>query len=740
MSKPTKASSSKQRLLFLSPSVMSGAEPEAQVSDFESLNRKALGEGAFGEVYKVRHKESGNLFAIKVISKEKVQASNMLQQIRREIRIMYALNHPHIVKLYNHFEDDKNFYLVLELAAGGTLWHRLAKFKNFDEDAAAQYLRELILAVEYLHSRDPPIIHRDIKPENLLLDKEGREGRIKVADFGWSNFFNDDRSRQTYCGTLDYLAPEMISQQGHGTNLDIWNLGVLLYELLAGEAPFKAANQQAMFEKIMKVKIEYPKNFPPLAKDLVQRLLKANPDERISLADIMRHPWMTTHQPTRQTITQSLHREPLPCGLEPTADEPPLDDPIKPFDESEYRLLSTPVADNRSESTSLEETKSSALPEVIQPKSPAAVSVDNRRSRSAAGTFSDTLSILETDLKQSRTENSSAKTQLELKEAELQAVNRKIKELELRLHDLEVEYTDKRQNEERLRDQLREKNQELIKYSSLQEDENRLYAELEGLKAQFLEKNTALNLLKAEVENIELLNKEKVSQITELETEVSRLKDEIEQSKQKLSKSKSELNDRMFQLNTEVELLQQELQTKTRDNGVGTLESLLKFVQENLEKLMGRSMKESELVKQYTSSHDRLFTVELQYTEMKLKYDADLAALKRKMETDLTETEARAKRLLEDVEDLKDPDIDNLKQRLAESKAAHEANKAAAEEMRLLQEHAERYEKSVKFYRRQVNDLEFLCTKDEEALRGQRIKLENYQMEIEKYRKQMMTK
>eukprot|EP00359_Climacostomum_virens_P009954 CAMPEP_0204905458 /NCGR_PEP_ID=MMETSP1397-20131031/5431_1 /ASSEMBLY_ACC=CAM_ASM_000891 /TAXON_ID=49980 /ORGANISM="Climacostomum Climacostomum virens, Strain Stock W-24" /LENGTH=720 /DNA_ID=CAMNT_0052074341 /DNA_START=38 /DNA_END=2197 /DNA_ORIENTATION=- len=714
---------------------MSGAEREPQVSDFESLNRKALGEGAFGEVYKVRHKESGNLFAIKVISKEKVQASNMLQQIRREIRIMYSLNHPHIVKLYNHFEDDRNFYLVLELASGGTLWHRLAKFKSFDEDSAAQYLRELILAVEYLHSREPPIIHRDIKPENLLLDKEGREGRIKVADFGWSNFFNDDRSRQTYCGTLDYLAPEMITQQGHGTSLDIWNLGVLLYELLAGEAPFKAANQQAMFDKIMRVKIDFPKNFPPMAKDLVQRLLKADPDERISITDIMRHPWMMTHQPIRATITQSLTKEALPCGLEPTADEPPLEDPIKPFQETEYRIVSKPSASSEKKAVPvIEESKVASPTDPNTPKT-SNLSVDDRRSRNAASNYSEALLSLENDLRMSRTENSSAKTQLELKESELQAVNRKIKELELRLHDLETEYSEKKQNEERLRDQLREKNQELIKYSSLQEDENRLYAELESLKAQYLEKNTALNLLKAEVENIELLNKEKVSHITELETEVSRLKDEIESSKQKLSKSKSELNDRMFQLNTEVELLQQELQTKTRDNGVGTLESLLKYVQENLEKLMSKSMKESELVKQYTSSHDRLFTVELQYTEMKLKYDADLAALKRKMEADLSETEARAKRLLEDVEDLKDPDIDNLKQRLAESRAAHEANKAAAEEMRLLQEQAERYEKSVKFYRRQVSDLEFLCSKDEEALKAQRIKLENYQMEIEKYRK-----
>ena len=240
---------SSRRLLFPPPSVLSGAEREAQVTDFESLTQKAIGEGAFGEVYKVRHKATKNMYAIKVISKEKILASNMLPHIRREIRIMYSLTHPHIVKLYNHFEDDKNFYLVLELASGGTLWQRLARFKSFDEASAAQYLREVILAVEYLHSRDPPIIHRDIKPENILLDKEGREGRVKLADFGWSNFFNTDRTRMTYCGTLDYLAPEMINQQGHSTKLDIWNLGVLLYELLTGTAPFQASNQAAVFDK-----------------------------------------------------------------------------------------------------------------------------------------------------------------------------------------------------------------------------------------------------------------------------------------------------------------------------------------------------------------------------------------------------------------------------------------------------------------------------------------------------------
>ena len=238
----------------------------------------------------MRHKISRELYAIKVVNKKKVVDANLLPQLRREIRIMYSLSHPHIIKLYNHFEDDNNFYLVLELAEGGTVFQKLAKFKSFDEAAAAQYMREIILAVEYLHSRDPPIIHRDIKPENLLLDKEGRDGRIKLADFGWSNFFNSDRTRMTYCGTLDYLAPEMINQQGHTTSLDLWNLGVLLFELLTGSAPFQASNQAAMFEKILKVRITFPKNFPPLAKDLISKLLKAVPDERISLVEVMNHP------------------------------------------------------------------------------------------------------------------------------------------------------------------------------------------------------------------------------------------------------------------------------------------------------------------------------------------------------------------------------------------------------------------------------------------------------------------
>lgn len=120
---------------------------------------------------------------------------------------MYSLNHPHIIKLVNHFEDKEFCYLIIELATNGSLWSLLNRKKVFDEPTAAQYIREIALAVEYLHNKDPPIIHRDIKPENILLDGNHAS---KLCDFGWSNFFNEDLSRKTYCGTLDYLAPEMI--------------------------------------------------------------------------------------------------------------------------------------------------------------------------------------------------------------------------------------------------------------------------------------------------------------------------------------------------------------------------------------------------------------------------------------------------------------------------------------------------------------------------------------------------
>lgn len=121
---------------------------------------------------------------------------------------MYKLNHKNIVKLHNHYEDDESFYLILEFAPKGQIYTLLKREGRFSERVSCQYLREVIAACQYLHAMDPPIIHRDIKPENILLDADGA---VKLADFGWSNFFNENRTRLTYCGTPEYLAPEMIN-------------------------------------------------------------------------------------------------------------------------------------------------------------------------------------------------------------------------------------------------------------------------------------------------------------------------------------------------------------------------------------------------------------------------------------------------------------------------------------------------------------------------------------------------
>jgi len=296
----------KHRILFLSPSVTSGHEREACQSDFESLTKTTIGSGGFGKVYKVKHKTSQNIYALKVINKKKIIEEDLSEQIGLEIRIMYSLDHEHIVKLYNHFEDDNFCYLLLEYVPNGHLYKRLKHVGRFLESDAAQHLREVISAVEYLHSLNPPIIHRDIKPENILLDDKNS---TKLCDFGWSNFFNPNRIRKTYCGTPDYLSPEMIAQEGHDQRLDIWNLGVLLFEMLTGQPPFSGDNQRDLFENILKVKINYPKDFPRLAKDLVSKLLKSRPKDRLSLRGILEHPWMKSKPPIRPILTREIRME-----------------------------------------------------------------------------------------------------------------------------------------------------------------------------------------------------------------------------------------------------------------------------------------------------------------------------------------------------------------------------------------------------------------------------------------------
>ena len=297
----------KKRLLILSPAVAAGLEREACKTDFESLEDKSIGKGGFGSVWKVRHKVTKQIFAIKVINKESIVKQKMVEQTNREIEIMYKLDHPHIIKLYSHFEDDEDFCLIMQMASKGQLYTIIKRLKRLDQRTAAQYMREVISAIKYLHTRNPPIIHRDIKPENILLDQEGR---CKLADFGWSNFEEGNKFRDTYCGTPEYLAPEMVTKSGHNESVDIWALGVLLFEMLTGRTPFNFTGDRIqLFNNIKTLRIVWTDDFPQLAKDLVGRILRLNPKDRLTLDQMINHQWFKEVPIIKPVLTPVIYNE-----------------------------------------------------------------------------------------------------------------------------------------------------------------------------------------------------------------------------------------------------------------------------------------------------------------------------------------------------------------------------------------------------------------------------------------------
>ena len=273
-----------KKLLFPAPPLNGDQDTAPDDYVFESQ----LGNGAFGQVWKIRQKSSNKIYACKIVMKETV--SRMIEQFRREVLIMYKLSHPHIIKLYSHFEDDENFYLVMELAEGGNLFQRLAKEKTFIERLAFKFFKEILSAVEYLHLQNPAIIHRDIKPENILISAQGK---AKLTDFGWSNYYSSDKSmhRYTLCGTYEYLCPEMIKESGHTPTVDIWCMGILLYEMYCGHTPFKAQTKEMLMENISKGKIRFPDAMSQALKNLITKILEKQPEKRITIHGIKSHEW-----------------------------------------------------------------------------------------------------------------------------------------------------------------------------------------------------------------------------------------------------------------------------------------------------------------------------------------------------------------------------------------------------------------------------------------------------------------
>ncbi|EYE97314.1 aurora family serine/threonine-protein kinase [Aspergillus ruber CBS 135680] len=253
---------------------------------------KPLGKGKFGRVYLAKERSSGFVCALKVLHKSELQQGGVQKQVRREIEIQSNLRHPNVLRLYGHFHDSKRIFLILEFAGRGELYKHLRKEHRFPEWKAAHYVAQMAAALKYLHKKH--VMHRDIKPENILV---GIHGEIKISDFGWSVHAPNNR-RQTMCGTLDYLPPEMLkpgSQDNYyNEKVDLWSLGVLTYEFLVGEAPFEDTPVMTQ-RRIARADMNVPSFVSPEARDLIKRLLVLDPEKRITLDEIQRHPWIVKH-------------------------------------------------------------------------------------------------------------------------------------------------------------------------------------------------------------------------------------------------------------------------------------------------------------------------------------------------------------------------------------------------------------------------------------------------------------
>ena len=278
----------KNRFLSIPESVNKGLEPEPKISDFELI--RELGTGSFGRVFLVQHKKTKSQYAIKAIDKRNKTNQEEKPYFRREIEIMYKVHHINVVKLYGHFEDNNFCYFVMEYISKGNIYNLIPKSnkKKLNTQLVCSIMKDVISAVYFLHHMNPPIVHRDIKPENVLL-ADGL--KAKLTDFGWSNYLNGENKRNTVCGTPIYLAPEMINETGHDERVDIWCIGVLLFELITGNVPFLGNDLDTLKSNIRQLKINWPKDINKDAQDLISKILKYNPDERLSLDEIIKHPF-----------------------------------------------------------------------------------------------------------------------------------------------------------------------------------------------------------------------------------------------------------------------------------------------------------------------------------------------------------------------------------------------------------------------------------------------------------------
>jgi len=245
--------------------------------DFDLI--KLVGKGSFGKVMQVRYKETGQIFAMKVLNKAHIVEHNEVEHTKSELHILQSLHHPFLMNLHFSFQTEDNLYFILDFVNGGELFFHLQQEKRFSIERTRFYAAEILLALEHLH--DAGIVYRDLKPENLLLQ---RDGHICMTDFGLckEGLNKPSDTTDTFCGTPEYLAPEILLGTGYGKAVDWWSYGCLVYEMIVGLPPFYSQDVQEMYQKIISDPLTFPPYVPPDAQEMLVRLLDRNPETRLA--------------------------------------------------------------------------------------------------------------------------------------------------------------------------------------------------------------------------------------------------------------------------------------------------------------------------------------------------------------------------------------------------------------------------------------------------------------------------
>ena len=262
-----------------------GKKPITILSEYET--KETIGKGTFSIVKLGIKKSTKEKVAIKILEKSKIINKDDLIRIKREISILKNFNHKNIIKIHDLFQDNEKYYIIMEYCENGELFNHIVENQRLNEKESSYYYYQLINGLEYIHSKG--VVHRDLKPENLLIGK----GKIlKIIDFGLSNYFNLNDLLNTPCGSPCYASPEMVSgNKYNGFYIDVWSTGIILYAMICGYLPFEDQNNDVLFQKIMKCNLDYPSFVSNTVKSLLKKILVSDPNRRIKIEEIKKHPF-----------------------------------------------------------------------------------------------------------------------------------------------------------------------------------------------------------------------------------------------------------------------------------------------------------------------------------------------------------------------------------------------------------------------------------------------------------------